>query len=427
MKARAFFERIEEIFLQSLKDELDLTPKPGCVDGLGSGPHADMDYDVFLMSISSLKGYFFEIMMASNCDKSFEEIFNLIRPIGIKYEKIMYEHTSGINTHKGAIFTLGIVASAIGKLYYDNKYITNELICDYVKKLCTNIFDDFNKKEMQDSNGMRIYQKNSKHSGIRYEAKNGFRTALDAYDFYKNTRDFLKTYIYIVSTLDDTTTINRVGESGLAFSKNYAKNVLNSNNFKDEIKAMDEVYTMKNISTGGCADTIELVYFFKLMDDFLHAYMNNFLNAKEDRWEKIIATNKKYRKPIITVNLNIKGMHKDKDAFAPLFIEAKKFLASYEEIYADNDKYFAIFLANEDAISEKKKFINIEDEYEFMRFVDIDVIDTSLNPISRTELGYAKRSCIVCGGDRFTCMREERHSQEDFNECLDTALLNLDK
>ena len=55
MKAHAFFETIEEILLESLKDELDLTPKPGCVDGDDSGPHSDMDYDVFLKSISSLK------------------------------------------------------------------------------------------------------------------------------------------------------------------------------------------------------------------------------------------------------------------------------------------------------------------------------------------------------------------------------------
>lgn len=71
MKAHAFFETIEEILLESLKDELDLTPKPGCVDGDDCGPHSDMDYDAFLKSISSLKGYFFEIMEASNTEKVF--------------------------------------------------------------------------------------------------------------------------------------------------------------------------------------------------------------------------------------------------------------------------------------------------------------------------------------------------------------------
>lgn len=71
--------------------------------------------------------------------------------------------------------------------------------------------------------------------------------------------------------------------------------------------------------------------------------------------------------------------------------------------------------------------MNLEEEYDFMRFVDIDVIDTSLMPISRSDLGLHKRSCIVCGGDRFICMREDRHSQEDFNARLDKTLLNLDK
>lgn len=427
MKARTFFETIEEILLQSLKDELDLTPKPGCVDGLNSGPHADMDYDVFLRSILSLKGYFFEIMEVSNTSNTFADTFEAIRPIGMKYEEKMYDATNCINTHKGAIFTLGVIASAIGKLYYDNKYITIDLISEYVKLLCANIFDDFNKKEMQDSNGMRIYQNNAKHSGIRYEAKNGFKTSLDAYGFYKNTKDFLRTYVYIISTLDDTTTINRVGESGLNFSKNYAKKILNSENFDEVIKKMDKVYTEKNISTGGCADTIELVYFFKRMDDFLDRYMNDFLYNKEDRWEIITKAIQDRNKPIITLNLNIKGMHKDKDEFEPIYKAAKMYLDSYECIYEDEDKYTVIYLAKGEALDEKKILIHLEEDYDFMRFVDIDVIDTNLKPISRTELGYAKRTCIVCGGDRFTCMREARHSQEDFNASLNAALINLDK
>ncbi|MFR7871122.1 MAG: citrate lyase holo-[acyl-carrier protein] synthase, partial [Fenollaria timonensis] len=46
---------------------------------------------------------------------------------------------------------------------------------------------------------------------------------------------------------------------------------------------------------------------------------------------------------------------------------------------------------------------------------------------SRTELGFAKRTCIVCCSDRFTCMREARHSQEEFNAVLNDVLINLDK
>lgn len=427
MKARAFFETIEEIFLQSLKDELDLTPKPGCVDGQNSGPHIDMDYDVFLSSISSLKGYFFEIMMLSNTAKSFVDTFDAIRPIGMRYEKKMYEVASGINTHKGAIFTLGVIACAIGKIYYDNKYLSIDLISEYVKKLCANIFDDFNKEEMQTTNGMRIYQKNAKHSGIRYEAKNGFKTALDAYDFYKEVKDFLRTFVYIVATLDDTTTINRVGETGLNFSKAYAKNVLNSKTFAEDIMAMDKLYTKKNISTGGCADTMELVYFFKHIDDFMASYMKDFLDAKEARWKIIIDAIERYKRPIITLNLNIKGMHKDKDEFELLYSKVKTFLSSYDLVYEDSDAFTAVYLAKSDAITEKKKFVNLEESYEYMRFVDIDVIDTSYAPISRSELGLAKRTCIVCGKDRFTCMRDGKHTQEEFNAKLDDALLNLDK
>lgn len=120
-------------------------------------------------------------------------------------------------------------------------------------------------------------------------------------------------------------------------------------------------------------------------------------------------------------------MHKDKDEFEPIYKAAKMYLSSYECIYEDEDNYSAIYLAKGEALDEKKKFVHLEEKHDFMRFVDIDVIDTNLKPISRIELGYAKRTCIVCGGDRFTCMREERHTQEDFNASLNAALLNLDK
>ena len=101
----------------------------------------------------------------------------------------------------------------------------------------------------------------------------------------------------------------------------------------------DSVYTEKNISTGGCADTMELVYFFKRIDDFLAIYMNDFLYDKEYRWETIKKAIDDYKKPIITLNLIIKGMHKDKDEFEPLYRKAKMFLASYELIYEDEDNY----------------------------------------------------------------------------------------
>ena len=120
-------------------------------------------------------------------------------------------------------------------------------------------------------------------------------------------------------------------------------------------------------------------------------------------------------------------MHKDKAEFEPIYKAAKMFLSNYNLIYEDEDNYSAIYLAKNDGTNEKKKFVNLEEKYDFMRFVDIDVIDTNLKPISRSDLGLIKRNCVVCGGDRFACMHEDRHSQEDFNARLDKILLNLDK
>lgn len=157
------------------------------------------------------------------------------------------------------------------------------------------------------------------------------------------------------------------------------------------------------------------------------SYMDDFFSAKEYRWDEITRLFEEYKSPLITLNLNIKGMHKDKDEYESIYLAAKKFLNTYELVYEDFDSYSAIYLAKSDAISEKKNFVAIEERHDYMRFVDIDVIDTDLKPVSRAELGLTKRTCIVCGSDRFFCMRESRHSQEEFNAVLNRTLINLDK
>ena len=103
---------------RALLYEVCTTPKPGLVDRVNTGSHRDMDIFTFMDSAASLQPYFRrcgEIGMDTR-DASPEETFRQIRQAGVAAERDMLEVTHGVNTHKGAIFSIGIACAALGRL-----------------------------------------------------------------------------------------------------------------------------------------------------------------------------------------------------------------------------------------------------------------------------------------------------------------------
>lgn len=103
---------------RALLYEVCTTPKPGLVDRVNTGSHQDMDIFTFMDSAAALQPYFRrcgEIGMDTR-DASPEETFRQIRQAGIAAERDMLEATHGVNTHKGAVFSVGIACAALGRL-----------------------------------------------------------------------------------------------------------------------------------------------------------------------------------------------------------------------------------------------------------------------------------------------------------------------
>lgn len=115
------FERIGWRVRNALLGEVYATPKPGLVDRRDTGAHRDMNYETFLASTEAITPYmvrmFAEGMDATVAGHTPEEVFQAIRGIGLEAERAMYAATDGVNTHKGMIFTMGIVLAAAGILY----------------------------------------------------------------------------------------------------------------------------------------------------------------------------------------------------------------------------------------------------------------------------------------------------------------------
>ncbi len=102
--------RIADDAAAALLSELQTWPKPGLVSHVDTGSHTDMDADMFRASVAALRPCFAELAVAGASGAAMGEL----RAIGIRAERAMLRATGGVNTHRGAIFGLGLLCAAAG-------------------------------------------------------------------------------------------------------------------------------------------------------------------------------------------------------------------------------------------------------------------------------------------------------------------------
>lgn len=108
-----FALRIDAMACDALRQEVMLENKPGLVCPSRHGSHADMNCATFQASIDALQGYFGACFNAGFEGKEFRDLQRL----GVLAEQAMFSATQGVNTHKGAIFLMGLLAGAAGVQY----------------------------------------------------------------------------------------------------------------------------------------------------------------------------------------------------------------------------------------------------------------------------------------------------------------------
>lgn len=113
---------IAHLATQALQAELDTTPKPGLVDKDNNGAHRDMDYALMQLSINTLHPYFVRLALLGFADTL--PSHTSIRDAGIEAEKAMLEATNGVNTHKGALFSMGL--AVVAAAYEEKKAAANK-------------------------------------------------------------------------------------------------------------------------------------------------------------------------------------------------------------------------------------------------------------------------------------------------------------
>lgn len=272
-------ELVADLAVKALLYEVSISPKLGLVSRTSNGSHRDMNFYTFIDSAISLRNYFlksFKYGKENNLDDSF---FKNLRNLGKKAEEKMFLATKNINTHKGTIFSMGILLSALSYELKINKIIILENLVKTIKKISLSLENEL-EKNLKDNNlvksaGEKIFEK--------YGIKGARGLALAGYDLvlldglkklkkYSDILDFesscILVLIYYVSMLDDTNIINRTDIETLKSVKLKAKEVFDKNNFKmnktelrKDTENLNKYFIEKNISPGGSADLLILTIF----------------------------------------------------------------------------------------------------------------------------------------------------------------------
>jgi len=269
-------KREEEIIInlsslaqQAILSEISLTPKPGLVDKISNGSHADMNYQTFIDSTAAISPWFSNLVREgfSFRDGDLTKALPQIRNIGLRMESAMFEATKKINTQKGIIFLMGLSLFACGRLFNQNDHFTAE---EFRNIIC-NVCKDLVKKELgpisgaNKSHGEDIFLKYG-FSGARGEAESGFGTVfefgLPQLSGVTELNDELltKCFLAIAANNNDTNILHRGSPKILNKFKKLCKNALD--NFTDQnYSAVIDFCKEENISPGGSADLLAVTIF----------------------------------------------------------------------------------------------------------------------------------------------------------------------
>ena len=266
---------IAHLATQALQAELDTTPKPGLVDKDNNGAHRDMDYALMQRSIDTLHPYFVKLALLGCADAL--PTHTSIRDVGIEAERAMLAATNGVNTHKGALFSMGL--AVVAAAHEERKIAANEeqilkernggedvlVSLQITIKALAASFPDTN--GTHGSKAKLLSKGTTAIKGALDNAREGYEMLFAEWlPFYIERRKehdahtLHKTLLRIMCDLDDTNVIYRTDLATAEEVKQEARALLD-NFSKAALKDMDRHYTTRNISPGGAADMLSLTIF----------------------------------------------------------------------------------------------------------------------------------------------------------------------
>ena len=294
-------EQIGGIALESMLFEAAATPKPGLVDRANNGAHWDMDYFTFMSSAAALRSTFDDLARAGLQlrDRPVKELLPELRRIGRQAEKSMFFYTRGINTHKGMIFSLGMLCGVSG-WYFGKGAMNADELCRLTAEMCDGICE----RELLPLSGSGLLPKDGEKNflsgkeeiltsepealtkgeqvylrygvkGVRGEVESGYLTVRTiSLPIYRKLRDahcdlntaLVQTLLHLIAGTADTNILSRHGIEAAEFARSSAEEVLKKGGALTEegmkaVRELDQTFIKQDISPGGCADLLAVTHY----------------------------------------------------------------------------------------------------------------------------------------------------------------------
>ena len=275
---QAVSAQIGALAAESLRSEVYTTPKPGLVDQNNCGSHRDMELALFIASANALESYFAGCARIGmeTAELLPVETFARLRAEGLAAEQAMYAVTGGVNTHKGAIFTMGLLCGAYGRTLSRDP----RLALDEVKAMTAGLTArDFAgvTEENASTAGQRLFAQHG-ITGVRGQAEQGFPAILQVglpvleqglQQGLSLNAAGCAALLHILAATDDT---NMASRSDLATAKAVAAKLgalLAQTPYpsQETLLALDRAFIERNLSPGGSADLLAAVYFLYMFKE----------------------------------------------------------------------------------------------------------------------------------------------------------------
>lgn len=263
---------VAHLATRALKAELNTTPKPGLVDTHDSGAHRDMDHALMMRSIRAMHPYFVRLATLGYDSPKLPAHDDIVR-IGIEAEKAMFESTGGVNTYKGALFSMGLAVTAatyiigrgeVATTTHGKEYVPNSLLSTTIIQLANGFPDTCG---THGSRAKQLAQAGCKLKSALDNAREGYSQLFGEWLPFYETRikgddSYVKhkTLLRIMCDLDDTNIVYRTDYDTMLQVKTEARRLLED--FSEAgIEDMNRDFVSRNISPGGSADMLALVVF----------------------------------------------------------------------------------------------------------------------------------------------------------------------
>ena len=263
---------VAHLATRALKAELNTTPKPGLVDTHDSGAHRDMDHALMMRSIRAMHPYFVRLATLGYDSPKLPAHDDIVR-IGIEAEKAMFESTGGVNTYKGALFSMGLAVTAatyiigrgkVATTTHGKEYVPGDLLSATITQFANGFPDT---SGTHGSRAKQLAQAGCRLKSALDNAREGYTQLFGEWLPFYETRikgddSYVKhkTLLRIMCDLDDTNIVYRTDYATMQQVKTQARHLLED--FSEAgIEDMNRDFVGRNISPGGSADMLALVVF----------------------------------------------------------------------------------------------------------------------------------------------------------------------